>query len=168
MFDTLVNGLDRGVRSLSEAFAGPVHSYCRLETVDNGILVADDGSLISVLRLEGSLKHIGKEEFHTIVSGLTEKLQSSMSKPGHIIQVVFEYDPDGSSIRVDELLLPSRLTSRNLGMDIGELLACVMDKARRSAGLPEENSSQGTGRSHAESTFCAGLPARFPCCDRTA
>ena len=135
MFDTLVNGLDRGVRSLSEAFAGPVHSYCRLETVDNGILVADDGSLISVLRLEGSLKHIGKEEFHTIVSGLTEKLQSSMSKPGHIIQVVFEYDPDGSSIRVDELLLPSRLTSRNLGMDIGELLDNWGDSLKRYCSL---------------------------------
>ena len=45
MLDILVNGVDRGIRALSEAFAGPVHSYCKLETVDEGALVADDGSL---------------------------------------------------------------------------------------------------------------------------
>ena len=54
MLDILVNGVDRGIRALSEAFAGPVHSYCRLETVDNGVLVADDGSLVSLLHLEGT------------------------------------------------------------------------------------------------------------------
>ena len=50
MLDTLVNGIDRGIRALSETFSGPVGSYCRLETVDNGALVADDGSLITVDR----------------------------------------------------------------------------------------------------------------------
>ena len=77
MLDILVNGVDRGIRALSEAFAGPVHSYCRLETVDNGVLVADDGSLVSLLHLEGSLKHVGVEEYTAIVSGLTEKLQAT-------------------------------------------------------------------------------------------
>ena len=88
MLDILVNGVDRGIRALSEAFAGPVHSYCRLETVDNGVLVADDGSLVSLLHLEGSLKHVGVEEYTAIVSGLTEKLQATLSKPGHALQVV--------------------------------------------------------------------------------
>ena len=96
MLDRLVHGVDCGIRALSEVFAGPVHSYCRLETVDDGVLVADDGSLISLLRLEGSLKQIGVEEFGSIVSSLTEKLQSSLSRPGHLIQVLFEYDPEGS------------------------------------------------------------------------
>ncbi|MBQ3060220.1 MAG: hypothetical protein IJD16_07925 [Desulfovibrio sp.] len=122
MLDSIVNGIDRGVRALSEAFAGPVHSYCRLETVDNGVLVADDGSLISLLHLEGSLVHIGKDEYIQIVSGLTEKLQSSLSKPGHVVQIVFEYDPESSAARVNEMLLPSRLTSQNLGLNIGPLL----------------------------------------------
>ncbi|MDR1777984.1 MAG: hypothetical protein LBR31_09185 [Desulfovibrio sp.] len=102
MLDGIVNGMDRGVRALSEAFAGPVGSYCRLETVDNGAIVADDGSLITVLRLEGSLKHVGMDEYAAIVSGLTEKLQSAMSKPGHLLQVVFDYDPESSKTRVAE------------------------------------------------------------------
>ena len=122
MLDTLINGVDRGVRALSEAFAAPVHSYCRLETVDNGVLVADDGSLISLLHLEGSLKHVGEEEYAPIVSGLTEKLQATLSKPGHALQILFEYDPESSGERITELLEPSRLTAKNLGLHISSLL----------------------------------------------
>jgi intracellular multiplication protein IcmB len=122
MLDTLINGMDRGMLNLSETFGGPVGSYCRLETVDRGALVADDGSLITVLRLEGSLKHVGVDEFATIVSGLTEKLQSSLSKPGHLVQVVFEYDPERGKERVRELLEPSKRTAQNLGLSIGPLL----------------------------------------------
>jgi intracellular multiplication protein IcmB len=131
MLDGIVNGMDRGVRALSEAFAGPVGSYCRLETVDNGALVADDGSLITVLRLEGSLKHVGVAEYESIVSGLTEKLQSTLSKPGHLLQVVFEYDPESSQARVTELLEPSRRTAQNLGLHIGPLLENWGDALRK-------------------------------------
>lgn len=135
MLDILVNGIERGIRALSEAFAGPVHSYCRLETVDNGALVADDGSLVSLLRLEGSLKHVGVEEYESIVNGLTEKLQSTLSKPGHLIQIVFEYDPESSARRVDELLQPSRLTAQNLGMSLGPLLDNWGDALKRYCSL---------------------------------
>jgi intracellular multiplication protein IcmB len=108
--------------ALSETFAGPAGSYCRLETVDNEALVADDGSLITVLRLEGSLKHVGVEEYAHIVAGLTEKLQSTLAKPGHVLQVVFEYDPDGGLSRITELLEPSKRTAQNLGLHIGPLM----------------------------------------------
>lgn len=122
MLDKLVNGIDCGIRAISEVFAGPVYGYCRLETVDDDVLVADDGSLVSLLRLEGSLKHVGVEEYGSIVSGLTEKFQSSFSKPGHLLQVVFEYDPESSASRITELLRPSRLTAQNLGLHVGPLL----------------------------------------------
>lgn len=119
MLDTLVHGIDRGMRSLSETFFGPVGSYCKLETVDQDALVADDGSLISVLRLEGALKQVGVEEYRTITRSLTEKLQSTLSRPGHVIQLVFEYDPEASDARIREMLRPSRRTAQNLGLNIG-------------------------------------------------
>ena len=122
MLDNIINGMERGARAVSELLYGPVHSYCRLETVDGDVLVADDGSLISVLRLEGSLKHVGTEEFTGIVSTLTEKLQSMMAKPGHSIQLVFEYDPESSASQIAGLLRPSQLTAQNLGLHIGDLL----------------------------------------------
>ena len=122
MLDTLVHGIDRGIRSLSEIFYGPVGSYCKLETVDRDALVADDGSLITVLRLEGALKQVGLDEHHAIMKGLTEKLQATLSRPGHCIQVVFEYDPEASEGRIREILEPSRRTAANLGLHIGPLL----------------------------------------------
>mgnify|MGYP005926383151 CR=1 FL=1 len=122
MLDSLIHGIDRGIRALSETFYGPVGSYCKLETVDRDALVADDGSLITVLRLEGALQQVGVEEYATIVRGLTEKLQSTLSRPGHSIQIVFEYDPEASGARVREMLLPSRRTAQNLGLHIGPLL----------------------------------------------
>ena len=80
MLDILVNGVDRGIRALSEAFAGPAHSYCRLEPWITAYWWPNDGSLISLLHLEGSLKHVGVEEYAAIVSSLTEKA------PGHAFQ----------------------------------------------------------------------------------
>lgn len=122
MLDLFINGMERGVRSLAEILGAPVFSYCHLETVDEDVLVADDGSLISVLRLEGSLKHIGVQEFSALVESMTEKLQSTLSKPGHAIQLVFEYDPENSGRRITGMFEPSRLTSQNLGLQIGPLL----------------------------------------------
>ena len=183
MLDILVNGVDRGIRALSEAFAGPVHSYCRLETVDNGVLVADDGSLVSLLHLEGSLKHVGVEEYTAIVSGLTEKLQATLSKPGHALQVVFEYDPESSGERIAELLQPSRLTAHNLGLHIGPLLEdwghalqryCALETCwivlwtRRTARHTAEDGSEGARRGHVQSTDARGLPADCPCRRRAA
>mgnify|MGYP000034316464 CR=1 FL=1 len=122
MLDMLVNGVDRGVRALSEAFAAPVHSYCRLETVDNGVLVADDGSLISLLRLEGSHETCGRGwNTRPIVSGLTEKLQATLPSRA-TPSGGLEYDPESSGERIAELLEPSRLTAKNLGLHIGPLL----------------------------------------------
>ena len=122
MLDKIINGIDKGVQTLSELLQGPVGSYCRLETVDRDVLVADDGSLITVLRLEGSLKHVGVDEYTSIVSTLTEKLQSAFSRPGHDVQCVFEYDPEASRSRIDSLFSPSKLTAKNLGLHIGPLL----------------------------------------------
>ena len=131
MFEGFVEGLDRGVQIFSELLRSPAGSYCRLETVDRNALVADDGSLISVLRLEGSLKHVGVTEYETIVSTLTEKLQSIFAKPGHDVQCVFEYDPEASRERIGELFAPSNLTAKNLGLHIGPLLDNWADALRR-------------------------------------
>lgn len=135
MFDYMVSGIEKGVRALSEFMGAPVGSYCRLETVDKMALVADDGSLITVLRLEGSLKHVGVEEYNKIIDGLTEKIQPMLSKPGHTIQVVFEYDPESSGTKIDDLFNPSLVTARNLGMDISELLENWGDALKKYCAL---------------------------------
>ena len=122
MLETLAHSLDRGVRALSEILGSPVGAHCRLETVHNDVLVADDGSLLTVLRLEGSLVQVGVEEYRQIIDGLTEKLQSSLSREGHLLHIVFEYDPEASGERIMQMLSPSRQTAQSLSLRIGGLL----------------------------------------------
>jgi intracellular multiplication protein IcmB len=108
MFDAVVSGFERGFRNFSEVMGAPVHTYCRLETADVSsdvaeknldVLVADDGSLISMLRLEGSVRHVGVADYERNIEILTEKLQSAFSGPGHLLQVVYEYDVSAHGVK---------------------------------------------------------------------
>ncbi len=127
VFDSIASGIEKGYRNLTELLGAPVHHYCRLETADSSspnqeseldCLVADDGSLITVLRFQGSLCHVGEENYHDITDGLSEKLASAFTKPGHNIQVVFESDPEAAAEKVHNLLQPSVITAKNLGLNV--------------------------------------------------
>ncbi len=126
----MFNAIGNTIRKLEEVFGSPIYSYCRLETVEDDNLVADDGSYISLIKIEGALKHIGVDEFNSIVERLTEKLQSSLSQSGHSIQVVFEYNPD-SRASLDRLFEPTKNTAKNLGLDMEDLLTSWSDKLKQ-------------------------------------
>ncbi len=125
----MFNTIGKMQRSLEEIFGNPIYSYCRLETVEEGNLVADDGSYISLIKVEGTLTHNGVEEYLNIVSQLSEKLQSTLSQKGHCIQVLFEYNPDSSEY-IDKLFAPSKFTAKNLGLDVEDLLSSWSEKLK--------------------------------------
>src|SRR6185312_14970287 len=71
-------------------------AYCDIQTADSPtVLVAHDGSLISVLKLRGVKTLIGTEEFDRMQGSLQQAFQTTMSRPGHTIQVLFSYNKDG-------------------------------------------------------------------------
>ncbi len=120
MLESIISVINRGLYAINEIFYGPISSYCRLETVDRDAIVADNGSLISICRLEGSLKHIGVAEYTNIISQLTERLQPSLNKPGHSIQLVFDYNPN-SRRYLQEMLASPKQTMRNIGLNLHDL-----------------------------------------------
>ncbi len=126
----MFNFIGNTLRTFEEVFGTPIYSYCRLVTVEDNALVADDGSYVSLIKVEGALKHIGVSEYTTIVEMLTEKLNSSLSQNGHHIQVVFEYDPD-SSRALNALYEPIQNSAKNLGVDIDDLLISGRDKLKQ-------------------------------------
>ncbi len=126
----MFNAIGNVFRKFEEVFGSPIYSYCRLETVEDDNLVADDGSYISLIKIEGALKHIGVDEFNFIIERLTEKLQSSLSQQGHFIQIIFEYDPD-SSLTLNRLFEPAKITAKNLGFDMKDLLTSWNDKLKQ-------------------------------------
>src|SRR3990167_8710432 len=82
-------------------------SYCELQTADSPtVLVANDGSLISILRIEGVTTLIGQQEFDHIQNAVRQSLQTTMSQPGHVIQVLFTYDKDEVQDEISHIFSP--------------------------------------------------------------
>src|ERR1700691_3845333 len=76
MFKLLVS-IFRGINTfwawLSTALKQTTLSYCEIQTADSRtVLVANDGSLVTILRIEGVQMLIGREEFERILNGLKQ------------------------------------------------------------------------------------------------
>ena len=70
-------------------------AYCDLQTADSPtVLVNHDGALLSVIRVDGVKSLIGREEFEQIQLGFRQSLQTTMSQPGHFIQVYFSHNKE--------------------------------------------------------------------------
>jgi len=97
-------------------------AYCELQTADSEtVLVAHDGSLISVLRLEGVTSLIGRDEFDQIQLGLQQSLQTVMSQAGHVMQVYFSYNKDDVRGEISQILSPAENTAKRLGLRLKDL-----------------------------------------------
>lgn len=120
--DPLLDSIDAILAWFSTELKQTVESYCDLETADDPhTLVARDGSLISVVRVFGVTKLIGQEEFNAIHQGLTQSLQATLKRPGHVVQVYFGYDREAVKAEIEEILSPARATSKRLNLDLDDL-----------------------------------------------
>lgn len=97
-------------------------SYCELQTADSPtVLVANDGSLISILRIDGVTSLIGRPEFDYIQNAIRQSLQTTMSQPGHVIQALFIYDKDEVTDEISHIFHPARDTAARLGLGLDDL-----------------------------------------------
>ncbi|OGT38587.1 MAG: type IV secretion protein IcmB [Gammaproteobacteria bacterium RIFCSPHIGHO2_12_FULL_38_14] len=120
--DPFLDGIDAVLAWFSTELKQTVESYSDLETAeDTHTLVARDGSLISVIRVYGVTKLIGQSEFDSIHQGLTQSLQATFKRPGHVLQVYFGYDRDGVKPEIQDILSPARATAKRLNLDLDDL-----------------------------------------------
>ena len=120
--EKLIDGMDALIAWLSSSLKQTVESYCQLETADSEtVLVAHDGSLVSVIRIDGSKALIGAAEFTALHDGLTMGLQTGLSRPGRSIQVVFNYDNQLVGQKIEDIFKPARETSETLQLDLHDL-----------------------------------------------
>jgi len=114
--------LDSIFKPLLRTLKQPIESFIRLETADSDfVLAAEDGSLISVLRVDGSYQIIGRVEYERILSDAVVKFGSKFDKPGHAMQVYFARNPDLIKAKLKALLEPNRATAENAGLEIGDI-----------------------------------------------
>lgn len=120
--DPVLDSIDSILAWFSTELKQTVESYCDLETADSEhTLVAKDGSLLSVVRVFGVTRLIGQEEFDRIHEGLTESLQATLKRAGHVMQVYFVYDREAVKPEIEEILSPARSTAQRLRLDLDDL-----------------------------------------------
>ncbi len=115
--------IDNFLHGLNDWFGKSAGTMCRLETSNNpNTLVSDDGSMVSVIELQGSSTIVGEEEFNNIMSQMNDILSSRLGKEGYAVQIIMNYDPSEAAYEVHELMRASRNTAKKLGLDVVEML----------------------------------------------
>ena len=96
----------------------------RLESMeDESTLVLKDGSLMSMILLEGALRTPGQEEVGEMVERLRIALSPYLSNPGHVISFTFIRDPDAARREIATLVGRTGRAARSLGLDIDDVLS---------------------------------------------
>ena len=114
--------IDSFVSWMSTSLKQTTASYCELQTADSStVLVAHDGSLLSILRISGVKALIGRDEFDQIQNGLCQSLQTIMSQRGHTVQVFFSYNKDAVRGEIGEILRPAESTAKRLSLRLDDL-----------------------------------------------
>ncbi len=101
----------------------PIESFIRLETADNETtMVAEDGSLLTYIKVDGSRQIIGQEEYAHILEAATVKLGSRFDRPGHALQVFFTRNPGRARSVTERETYPSKVAARNIGLELEDVL----------------------------------------------
>ncbi len=114
--------LDGFIKPLIKALRQPVESFIRLETSDDNVtFAAEDGSLVTLLRIDGARQIIGDAEYKKILADTVVKFGARFDRPGHAMQIYFVRNPEraGESIRL--LLRPNQQAAKNIGLEIDDI-----------------------------------------------
>lgn len=115
MFDNLLKPFVRLLRQ-------PVESFIRLETSDSEfVFAAEDGSLLTVLKVDGARQIIGDGEYKKILSDCVVKMGTTFDRPGHALQVYFSRNPDRIQEEIRKLLRPNYTAAKNVGLEIEDI-----------------------------------------------
>ncbi|MBP9725954.1 MAG: type IV secretion protein IcmB [Gammaproteobacteria bacterium] len=122
--DRLLNNVDSLLAWFASGIKTSCEDYCEIESADSEFsLVARDGSLVSLISIEGVSRLIGTDEFNQIHAGLTQTLQTSLGRRGHSFQVVFSYDRAKAMQQISEMLTPAKATAQRLQLSLNDLFA---------------------------------------------
>jgi intracellular multiplication protein IcmB len=126
--DSFFEGLDTFFAWLSTSLKQTTESYIDLETADSPtVLVNHDGTLISILKIEGITELAGADEFDHLVSGLNNAFQAAMGRPGHALQVYFSHDKQNIKKLINDIYEPAVNTAQRLDLTLTDLFAERVD-----------------------------------------
>ncbi|TAL58985.1 MAG: type IV secretion protein IcmB, partial [Legionella sp.] len=122
--ESFFEGVDTFFAWLSTSLKQTTEAYIDLETADSPtVLVNHDGSLISILKIEGITALAGPDEFATLVNGLNNAFQGAMGRPGHALQVFFSHDKQNIRKVIEGIYEPAEATAQRLELNLSDLFA---------------------------------------------
>lgn len=122
IMNSVIDSIDTLLAWLSVGLKQTTFAYCDLETAETETtLVARDGSLLTVLRIAGSMKLIGAFEFDRLYKGVSQSLQATLSRDGHAVQVFFSYDREAVRREIEEIFLAARQTAKHLHLNLEDV-----------------------------------------------
>jgi intracellular multiplication protein IcmB len=122
--NSFFEGVDTFFAWLSTSLKQTTESYCELETADSEtVLVNHDGTLLSIIQIEGITELAGAQEFEILITGLTNAFQTAMSRPGHAIQVYFSHDKQNISKIIEDIYAPAEETAKRLSLNLEDLFS---------------------------------------------
>ncbi|MBV6632829.1 MAG: hypothetical protein KI792_07335 [Alphaproteobacteria bacterium] len=93
-----------------------------LETVDDKrTFVGNDGSLMTLMRIDGARKIVGGVELEELNEGARIALAPYLDRAGHAFQVWFVRDPDGAPTSVARALQPAEKAASAIGLELDDL-----------------------------------------------
>lgn len=120
--DPIIDSVDAVLGWLSSGLQQTAETYCDLETAeDTHTLVARDGSLVTILKVHGVTALVGSEEFNKLQKGIWQSLYATLSRPGHSVQLLFNYDRDGVKQEIEDIFLPAKQTATTLDLNLDDL-----------------------------------------------
>ncbi|HHV68822.1 MAG TPA: hypothetical protein GXX48_14410 [Ochrobactrum intermedium] len=97
--------------------------YCRLVTSEGeNMLVADDGSLVTVFRLEGFRSMPGEKEISKAVTDLRLAFSSQLGTAGYTLQFWFGHTPELGAADINRALAVTEGVAADTGLDIHDLI----------------------------------------------
>jgi intracellular multiplication protein IcmB len=122
--ESFFEGVDTFFAWLSSSLKQTTESYVDLETADSPtVLVNHDGTLLSILKVEGITALAGAEEFDRLVEGLNNAFQGAMGRPGHALQVYFSHDKQNIKKVIHDIYEPAVATAQRLELNLSDLFS---------------------------------------------
>src|SRR5437870_4687280 len=122
LIDPVIDTIDGILAWIGSSLGQLAENYCDLETADSPhVLVAKDGSLVSVLRIHGATFLVGPDEFERMHKALSSALQTCLSRTGQAIQVYFCHDKELVKRELEYILSSAKQTAQRLSLSLDDL-----------------------------------------------
>lgn len=117
-----MSSLQRLMLSVSASLKQHTQDYCNIETTD-GIfnLVMNDGTMVSLIRMNGILNTMNGDEFVNLITNMSEGLSAFLKKGSYKIGCYFRSDLDCDRI-FDHIARTKKNTARNIQLDVDDLI----------------------------------------------